>query len=91
MKNRRLWTGLAFISPWLIGFVVLTIYPLISVAYDSLCDYSVLTPGYLCGGEKLHGSRHRQLILARLGQQPFLRGGLSSAKHRFGVAVIDLA
>ena len=46
MKNRRLWTGLAFISPWMLGFAIFTIYPLLSVAYDSLCDYSVLRPGY---------------------------------------------
>ena len=49
MRNRPLWLGLAFISPWMVGFVIFTIYPLLSVAYDSLCEYSVLTPGYFVG------------------------------------------
>ena len=49
MKEQRLWTGLAFISPWIVGFLAFTAYPLISVAYDSLEDYSVLTPGSFVG------------------------------------------
>jgi multiple sugar transport system permease protein len=49
MKKRRLWTGLAFISPWIVGFLAFTLYPLFSVAYNSFCDYSVLTPRYFVG------------------------------------------
>ncbi len=49
MKNRRLWLGLAFISPWVVNFCVFTIYPLISAIYYSLCDYCVLTPAYFVG------------------------------------------
>jgi len=49
MRNRRIWTGLAFVSPWIAGFLLFAVYPLLSVAYDSLCDYSVLRPGFFVG------------------------------------------
>ena len=40
---KRLGIGLAFISPWLVGFVGLTLYPLVASLYYSFCDYDVLT------------------------------------------------
>lgn len=49
MRNHRLLLGLAFISPWIAGFCIFTIYPLVSVAYHSFCDYTVLTPAYFIG------------------------------------------
>src|SRR5690348_9853604 len=36
--------GLAFISPWLIGFAIFTLFPIISSLYYSFCDYRVLSP-----------------------------------------------
>ena len=36
--------GLAFISPWLIGFVVFTAIPVVVSFYCSLCDYTLLQP-----------------------------------------------
>ena len=47
--KRRLGTGLLFIGPWLVGFLFLTAYPLASVVYHSLCDWSVLTPATFIG------------------------------------------
>ena len=41
--RRRLWTGLAFISPWIVGFVVFTLYPVVASLYYSFCDYDVLS------------------------------------------------
>jgi multiple sugar transport system permease protein len=34
--------GMAFLSPWLIGFCAFTVIPLILCVYYSLCDYSLL-------------------------------------------------
>ena len=34
--------GYIFASPWLIGFLVFMLYPLVASIYFSLCDYSVL-------------------------------------------------
>jgi len=40
--------GLAFLSPWLMGFVCLTLIPIIVSFYYSLCDYSLLqSPTYI--------------------------------------------
>jgi len=41
--RKRLWLGLAFISPWLVGFLVFTVYPVAASAYYSFCDYDVLS------------------------------------------------
>ncbi len=48
-ERRRLFTGLLFISPWMLGFLVLCLYPLLSSFYFSLCDYSVLSPAVFIG------------------------------------------
>jgi len=42
-ERKRLWLGLGFISPWLIGFLVFTIYPVAASLYYSFCDYDVLS------------------------------------------------
>jgi multiple sugar transport system permease protein len=41
--------GIGFVSPWLIGFLVLTLYPIIASLYYSFCDYRVLTPPHWVG------------------------------------------
>ena len=38
-----------FISPWIVGFIIFTAYPLIASAYYSLCDYDVLTKPVFIG------------------------------------------
>jgi multiple sugar transport system permease protein len=47
--SRNLRVGLCFISPWIIGFSALCVYPLLSSLYYSLCDYSVLSPAVFVG------------------------------------------
>jgi len=42
--RRRTWAGLAFVSPWLIGFAAFTLYPVCASVYYSFCDYDVLSP-----------------------------------------------
>lgn len=45
--TRREWrdmgVGLAFISPWIIGFLAFTLYPVGASLYYSLCDYDILS------------------------------------------------
>ncbi|MCC6445582.1 MAG: sugar ABC transporter permease [Armatimonadetes bacterium] len=48
-EKRRLKWGLIFISPWMIGLSVFTLYPIAASFYYSLCDYSVLQPAYFIG------------------------------------------
>ena len=40
---RTLLTGLAFCSPWFLGFLFFTLYPVGASIYDSFCDYDVLS------------------------------------------------
>jgi multiple sugar transport system permease protein len=42
-QRSQRWTGLAFISPWVVGFCVFTLYPVITSLYYSFCDYDVLS------------------------------------------------
>ncbi len=49
--KHQLKVGLAFISPWIVGFLALCVYPLLSSAWYSLCDYSVLSPAVFVGAQ----------------------------------------
>ena len=48
-ERRNLFLGLLFISPWIIGFLVFTIYPLIYSAYISLTRYDIIRPPVFIG------------------------------------------
>lgn len=43
MRRQELTTGLLMVSPWLTGFVVLTIYPFLASLYWSFCRYDLLS------------------------------------------------
>lgn len=50
-EKERLRTGLMFISPWILGFIAFTAYPLLASIWFSLCDYSVLAEPVYIGTE----------------------------------------
>ncbi len=50
-KARSFFTMLAFISPWLIGFLWFFIYPTLSSLYYSFTEYNVLQPAKWVGPE----------------------------------------
>jgi multiple sugar transport system permease protein len=50
-RHLSLLTGLLFISPWLVGFTALMLYPMVASFYYSLCDYSVLQSPVFIGAE----------------------------------------
>jgi multiple sugar transport system permease protein len=43
-ETRSLITGLLFVSPWLLGFLIWTLYPLLSSAYYSFTRYDLIKP-----------------------------------------------
>jgi multiple sugar transport system permease protein len=49
MDRRRELMGLLFVSPWLIGFLIWTIFPLGSSLYYSLTRYDLLRPAIFIG------------------------------------------
>lgn len=51
MSRRRTLTGLAFVSPWIVGFAVLVLYPFVTSLYWSFCRYDLLTEPEWIGTE----------------------------------------
>ena len=43
-ERRRQILGLVFTGPWILGFFVFALYPVITSFYYSLCDYNVFDP-----------------------------------------------
>ncbi len=43
-EKRNQIRGIGFISPWLAGFCILTLYPILASLYYSFCQYTVLKP-----------------------------------------------
>ena len=48
---RKLFRGLGFVSLWLVGVSIFTLYPVVASLYYSFCDYSVLQPPIWIGLE----------------------------------------
>ena len=51
--RRQVLTGLAWLSPWLIGFLLLTVLPVCISAYLCFCQYNGLRPPVFTGWENL--------------------------------------
>ena len=50
LERRNLRVGLLFVSPWIIGFLVFTLYPVCASLFFSFCDYDVLSEPVWVGG-----------------------------------------
>jgi len=50
-QRQKLKWGLIFISPWLAGFIILTLYPMGASLYYSFTDYDVLRPPVWVGAQ----------------------------------------
>src|SRR5690349_17964323 len=48
-EKRSFFQGLLFVSPWLIGFLALTVYPLVFSFYISLTRYDLIRPPVFIG------------------------------------------
>jgi multiple sugar transport system permease protein len=55
-------TGWLFASPWVIGFGVFMLYPLLASLYFAFCDYSVLKSPVFTGLENFKGLMHDQVF-----------------------------
>lgn len=65
--RREAWTALLFVSPWLIGFSVFLLYPLLASIYYSFCDFSVLKPAVFIGGANYRDLAHDSVFWQSLG------------------------
>jgi len=48
-QRRSLFMGLLFVSPWIIGFLLFTVYPLVASIYYSFTRYDLLRPPVFIG------------------------------------------
>lgn len=53
-ERRRLFVGLAFISPWIVGFLVFTLWPIVVSLYYSFTQFSLFTPPTWVGLANYH-------------------------------------
>ncbi len=51
LERRNLRLGLLFISPWLLGFLAFTVFPVVASVFFSFCDYDVLSEPVWVGGQ----------------------------------------
>jgi len=61
-KSGNLRKGLLFISPWLIGFVVFTVYPIVASFYYSFTEYHITRPPVWTGLENYKSLFHDALF-----------------------------
>ena len=48
-ERKKIRQGLFFISPWIIGLLVFTLYPILSSVFYSFCDYDILSKPVFIG------------------------------------------
>jgi ABC-type sugar transport systems, permease components len=82
IKNKEARSGLLFVSPWIFGFIVFTLYPILSSLYYSLCEYRVTKPPVFIGLEN-----YRMLF-----QDPIFLKALSNTLYLviFGAPIVTI-
>jgi multiple sugar transport system permease protein len=51
VERQKVWLGLAFASPWILGFLLFTLYPMVASAYYSFTLFNVVKPPKFIGLE----------------------------------------
>ncbi|GAA4066896.1 carbohydrate ABC transporter permease [Agromyces indicus] len=70
-RRRNLLSALLFLSPWMIGFLVFTAWPMIYSAYLSLTDYDVINNPEFVGIENYVAMASDEKLLLALGNTAF--------------------
>jgi multiple sugar transport system permease protein len=70
-RRRNLLSALLFLSPWMIGFLVFTAWPMIYSAYLSLTDYDVINDPEFIGIENYVAMASDDKLLLALGNTAF--------------------
>jgi multiple sugar transport system permease protein len=65
-KNREILIAMVFIAPWVVGFLIFTLTPIISSLYYSLCDYNVVDPAKFVGLSNYAGLLRDDVFLKAL-------------------------
>ncbi|MFA6844676.1 MAG: hypothetical protein WCR02_03020 [Sphaerochaetaceae bacterium] len=54
--------GYVFISPWLLGFLLFSLIPMLASLYYAFCDYDILGSPVFCGGANFVKMMHDKLF-----------------------------
>jgi multiple sugar transport system permease protein len=54
IKRKEALAGYLFASPWLLGLLLFTLYPVVAAIYYSFCDFSMLKPPMQVGMDNYH-------------------------------------
>jgi multiple sugar transport system permease protein len=76
-RQRETWVAFAFLSPWIVGFIVFTAGPMVASGYLSFTDYSIISPTHGVGWDN-----YRELI-----HDPKVRTGLRNTLVYTAMAV----
>jgi ABC-type sugar transport system permease subunit len=74
MPRRRTLAAWCFISPWLVGFAALVVYPFAATFYWSFCRYDLLSPPRWVGGANYRRLAAELVAGERFGQAVFNTG-----------------
>jgi multiple sugar transport system permease protein len=69
--RRRLRTGLLFVSPWVAGFLVFTLYPFIATFYYSFTNYNIVSAPHWVGLGNYQSLFHDSLFWTALSNTAF--------------------
>lgn len=72
LRTREIRNGLLFITPWIFGFLVFTLYPIASSLYYSLCNYSVIKAPVFIGLGNYKSLLHDGVFLKAVGNTVYM-------------------
>lgn len=72
LRTREIRNGLLFITPWIFGFLVFTLYPIASSLYYSLCSYSVIKAPVFIGLGNYKSLLHDDVFLKAVGNTVYM-------------------
>lgn len=72
LRTREIRNGLLFITPWIFGFLVFTLYPIVSSLYYSLCNYSVIKAPVFIGLGNYKSLLHDGVFLKAVGNTVYM-------------------
>ena len=71
-RKKDIRNALLFISPWIIGFLVFTLYPILSSLYYSFCEYKVIKAPVFIGFKNYIDLFKDKSYLAALGNTVYM-------------------
>ena len=71
-ERREFWIAMVFISPWVVGLAVFTLYPIAMSFYYSLTEYKVMSDPYFIGLENYTYMFKDSVFLKALGNTAYI-------------------